>query len=326
MQPELDDLVIDHMADFDRRLGSTEGKLENVRERLGKIDDRLTVICTTLTEIKSDLKWHWIVGGLVAAAYGIVLGWLFTFYIPNQISSKIPENLTERFAKLEQNVQNVQDRINRLTPATLNDLIPTPNVPPNSKNLTGQLRQASHVIDVALRARIPAAPESLAPLRMRIADILKSYKNDPRIRVAALSTDVRLEGYQVASTGLLNGLQPQTSPLSPEMSLGSMAYLSGFTMNCTYPTAHFLAAEKAPVVVFDVLVNICAQKLDGPRWINVDFKNSSIEYTGGPLYLADVTFVNCTFKFGDDINSRSALVAIRASNGAPVTLLIPAAE
>lgn len=321
MQQELD-LVIDHMADFDRRLGSTEGRLEDHRKRIEKTDDRFIEISNTLTGIRDDLTWHWRIGVLVALAFVGVLGWLLTFYIPNQISNKIPDDLKERFGKLEQNVTNVQDRVNRLTPATLNDLIPTPNAPANPKNIADRLRQASHVIDVALRTAIPAAPESLEPLRVRVADILKTYKDNPQVRTAALSTDVRLDGYQLASTRLLGGLSPRSNPSQELSDVNSFSYLMNFTMNCTQPVAHFLVAY-VPVVVLNVAVNTCAQKLDGPRWINDQFMNSSVEYGGGPLYLADVRFVNCTFKFGDDAKSKLALAAIRSSNGTLVNLLIP---
>jgi hypothetical protein len=63
--------------------------------------------------------------------------------------------------------------------------------------------------------------------------------------------------------------------------------------------------------------------MDGPKWINVDFSGSVVEYDGGPLYLADVSFTNCTFKFGSDPRSKLALSLIEANNGKPVSLLIP---
>ena len=63
--------------------------------------------------------------------------------------------------------------------------------------------------------------------------------------------------------------------------------------------------------------------MDGVRWINGEFRGSTVEYRGGALYLAGVKFVDCTYKFGDDPKSKQALAAIIASKDEPVNLLLP---
>jgi hypothetical protein len=293
---------------------------------MGKIEDDIRGVQADVRSIKETLGWHKGVGWTIAVLFVGVFGWLSTFYIPDKFTDKLPSDFKERFAKLEQNIINVQERLNRLTPSTLNRLIPSPDTKISKKVLAMQLRKASDVIDVALKTQIPAGPQLLAPLQKRVSDLRTKYQSDAEVRSAASSIDVRLIAYEEASKRLLEGLEPISEPnLSPE-AISRSSYLMGFTMVCSYPTAHFLGVVPPGtgehVIVFDVEVDTCAQKLDGPRWINDDFKGSTVEYHGGPLYLADVTFTNCKFEFGTDSNSKMALSIISASNGTPVSLLI----
>jgi hypothetical protein len=255
-------------------------------------------------------------------------------YIPEKINDKttaidnrIPTDFNERFGKMEANLQNMQDRLNRLTPASLNDLIPSANTGISPAMLTTRLRKASGVIDVALTTHMAAAPDSLTPLMLRLRDIRSRYKGNPQVLAAANSTDVRLSAYENASKEILKGIPPITNPSEvPKSTSGRARGIMNLNMTCEYPTAHFLGVpqESATVneYIFNVHVKTCAQKLDGPRWIKTDFNGSVIEYEGGPLYLADVSFTNCTFKFGSDPKSRAALSAIEAGKGNPVSLLI----
>jgi hypothetical protein len=321
--------------DWPPDMASPDEKIETLRQRVGTVEARLDEISDSLIKIKGDLKWHRIVGGIISTAFVGAFLWSITFYIPDKINdkvaivdNKIPANFGERFAKMETNIQNVQDRLNRLTPASLNDLIPSPNATMSPAMVTTQLRRASRVIDVAFRTRIPAASDSLAPIRTRVLDIRNRYRGNPRIREAADSLDVRLSAYEDASKQFLRGVAPITIPsdvpkIVPQVAGGIM----DLNMICTHPTAYFLGIPQTSIAaneyIINVRVNTCAQKLDGPKWINDNFHGSVIEYNGGPLYLADVSFDDCTFKFGNDSNSKAALSVIMASKGAPVSLLIP---
>ncbi len=309
-------------------MATPDEKIETLKQRVGSAETRLTEISASLVEIKNDLKWHWIVGGIVSTAFVGAFLWSITFYIPDKVNDKIPTDFSERFGKMEANLQSMQDRLNRLTPASLNDLIPSANATMSPAMVTTRLRQASGVIDVAFRTRIPATPDSLAPIRTRVLDIRNRYKGNSGIREAADSLDVRLSAYENASKQFLRGIAPITVPSDVPKTIPKEAGgIMGLNMDCTYPTAHFLGlaqpSSAANEYIIDSRINTCAQGLDGPKWINDTFNGSIIEYSGGPLYLADVSFKNCTFKFGTDPNSREALSVISASKGASVSLLIP---
>jgi hypothetical protein len=332
MQAEIyDELFLESaadMADQDiaRRIGILENKSDSLKEKADKLGDAAKTAAESLVEIKNDLKWHRNIGWTIAGLLGTAFVLLLTFYIPDKLKDELPSEFKERFAKLEQKIDNVQDRINRLTPATLNELIPTSNTSGSQNTVTAQLKRASRVIDVALTSRIPADPQSLEPLHGRISDLLDRYKKNETVRAAAISTDVRLHGYQIASRQLLDGLKPITTTPSEASRKSPHSYLMNFTINCTHPTAYFLGiyppVDPSGVVVVNVQVNTCAQKLDGPKWINDGFNGSRLEYHGGELNLADVSFHNCKFDFGDDPKSKRVLALITASKGAPVSLQI----
>jgi hypothetical protein len=285
-------------------------------------------ILTSITEIRTNQKWHrnigWTIAATYAAVFVAVIGWIMSSYIPDKFDDKLPKDLKENYGALSQKVLNLEDRLNRLTPTALNGLIPSQAVR-DPKQLTEQLRQASAVIDVAFTAQIPGDPKSLDQLQMRVADIRKAQDKDSKVYAAATGTEVRLDGYQLSSARMLRGLNPRTEAFqNPDISSTTeFSYLMGFTMNCLHPVAHFLSVSGQDVTVFDVRVNTCAQKLEGIRWINDQFNGGAIEYNGGPLYLADVKFTNCTFKFGNDSNSKAVLSAIVASESSPVSIYLP---
>jgi hypothetical protein len=79
--------------------------------------------------------------------------------------------------------------------------------------------------------------------------------------------------------------------------------------------------NESQVVVTNAIIEGATQKLDSIAWLNVKFKDSPIIYSGGPLYLGDVTFENCQFQFGNDAESQKALAQIRAAGNQPVTIV-----
>jgi hypothetical protein len=58
------------------------------------------------------------------------------------------------------------------------------------------------------------------------------------------------------------------------------------------------------------------------RWVMLAawFFEQGIIYSGGPLYLGDVTFENCQFQFGSGTESQKVLAQIKEMGKQPVTL------
>jgi hypothetical protein len=235
---------------------------------------------------------------------------------------------------LEADVESMRSRLDHITPASLNDLIPSPDKNYSPAMMVSQLRKASGVIDVALTSQIPAAAGSLAPLRVRTSEIIRRNKKNAQISSAAASAAVRLDGYEIFSKDLEAG-----RVLDGEAGTG---HGRNYTVDQTWtvpPTVRTLmrwgidcktdrlsgigfSTDPREFLIYQVQLFTCSQGIDGARWIQDTFRDSTIEYNGGQLSLADVRFLNCKFRFGNDLNSRTALAAIEASKGAPVSIFI----
>lgn len=311
----------------DARMAVIEDRLDRLEKKRDQSDEKSDEISKQLAEIKGDLKWLRIIGGAIVAAYTGIFLWFIFSYIPEKLTDRIPSVLREKLTKLEANVSILQDQIKRLTPSSLKQLIPEPDRVTDVNIALANLRKASTLIDVALTTEIPADPKLLSPLRSQTEDFLNKNSANPELRKAAAATTVRLEGYEIASDQLLSGLKPQTQPPSNPANVGPSVYFAGFSLNCTNPVADFLGIyppyKPEQVLVFNVRVDTCGQKIDGIKWIEDTFTGSRIEYHGGSLRLAGVRFINCNFKFGNDPKSIMALAEIKGHGDSPVDLFIP---
>lgn len=310
----------------EQRLSSLESRTDNAKEQISKLEATTTEIKTAIAELRNDLKWHRFVGWGIAVVYASIFVWFVNSYLPDKFNDKLPANFREDWGRLQQNVGNIQTRLNHLTPSAIDNLLPLPDGTTPPLKVVSRLQKASQVINTSLSAQIPGDPEALGALKGRINDLVDEYKAHPEVGHEAISTEVRLAAYQVASSHLLEGLKPATAFDPSLQSVKTEAYYMHFVMTCKYPTAGFLnvvnPATRPSVVVFDVHVETCRQEIQGVRWLDDRFTGSTIEYSGGPLYLAGVIFTNCRLRFGSDPQSKRALAAIMASNGRPVNLLI----
>jgi hypothetical protein len=317
--PGVDDIEEQEMASNEK---TRAPKQENA-----DIASQLKDISTQLSKIETHLFYHRLIAGMIFTVFAGAFVWTLSFYIPQKINDIVPTNFKEDYGSLKQQIMDMQDRLNRLTPTSLDQLIPGSQTKISPRNIAARLQKASNVIDVALTSYIPASPGSLSPLLDRVQKIQESYGSDPIIRTEATSVAVQLSGYEIASHQILEGHIPSNeSPVDALLERG--ATFIGFSAHCPPPPGNFFRFRLGDetvrrVVAVDVQVYTCSQQLDGPKWINDKFHGSKIKYNGGSLYLADVIFDNCTFEFGNDPSSRAVLAKIMASNGKPVNILIP---
>jgi hypothetical protein len=311
---------------------------KDFKQRVVEIERGLRDVSTSLIEIKNNLKWHagigWAIAGLLASAFVGTLVFLMTWYIPHEIDDRIPANFSHDFGEMQQKLNDIDSRLNRLTPSALDQLIPYPDSKEPARQTALNLTRASHIIDVAVRSRLPGSPAQLSYLFDRVSELRRQQPPHSDLRQSADSLAVRLSGYSAASDKLINGIGPVKSESEAKSLTGSF-FAASFTAGCDYPTARAFGfggsgsadtppdldlAEKS--TIFDVAIVTCKQNLDGPRWIQDSFDGSRIIYRGGPLYLASVSFEHCTFDFGNDPNSQLALATIKAAGTAPVSILL----
>ena len=148
-----------------------------------------------------------------AAVCGGVLWWLLGSYIPNQFNDKLPDGLKDRFAKLEQNTTNLGQSVDRLqksydlqlerllkiTPSSLNEIIPYPEKNPSANLISTAFQQAAHVIDTAFKVELGGNTNELAPLKQRVTKLSTLYSGNGVVQKAAESLQVRLMSEYAAS-------------------------------------------------------------------------------------------------------------------------------
>src|SRR5262249_7032557 len=156
----------------DARMAIVEDRLDRIEKKRDQADEKLDRILEQITDIKGDLKWHRIAGIAVVAVYTGIFSWFVFSYIPEKLIDRVPTDLKEKIATLETKVANLQDQLKKLTPASLDQLIPTPNQVASKNTVVTNLNKAARVIDTAFRIMLPAQPEAISPLRSRVSQII----------------------------------------------------------------------------------------------------------------------------------------------------------
>lgn len=193
-----------------------------------------------------------------------------------------------------------------------------------------EVRQASGIIDVALKAGVSANPKLLDPIEGKLKRMVSSKAIDPQLHNAAIGAAVRVAGYRNFSSLALVGGAPITVWLNRPLILSpEFNAIGNFKVDCgSVPGGAVFLYDRdeehaKKTVLFDLEITRCSQGLDDFQWINVIFRNAKVAYEGGPLNLANVTFENCEF-IGRGLANRKVLEQISAKKGKPVNLLVPA--
>lgn len=293
--------------------GPTMGKQANQNQ---------TDVLPRLSRLEERLEWHQRVGWGIVTIFGVVLVWLLTIYLPGQFQDKLPDNFRERFGRMEENVQNLSDAMNRLTPSALQRLL----VPPPSGKLSADaLQRADKIVDTAFEIQLPGNPRMIAPLRASIREAIQQERIPPAARSVATGTLVRLGAYEDFSRTYVHGLPVASTPAEVNETPRSM--IASLTLHCVHPAATAIGGNPGALgnlVVYDLSITGCVQSLERVHWINTAFVNATIKYHGGRLALAGVRFKNCRLDFGTDKDSERLKTEIEKSGGRPMNALIPA--
>jgi hypothetical protein len=298
---------------------------------------------TEIATLKNEIKW---IIGVGTAIIGLA-AYLYVHEIPDKItaassavSDKLPENFKERFAKLEASAENIQKRYGGITPSSLLNLVPAMGEKPTSVVLVANLQRADHVIQSAYDLDLPGDPMGLSRVSTRLQNVKDEYADTPSAAAAVMSTEAHLASYALFSRGAYdtslslfspprtetNGINiPALSDLEKTHGIGVVA---NFTFECTRPTAGAIVGDPpqaaSNVIVFQVRVKGCQQRqLAYFSWIRDEFDHATVMYDGGPLTLVQTTFNDCTFQFGNNLNSKRALAIIQAAKGNPVNIYFP---
>jgi hypothetical protein len=260
---------------------------------------------TGLAEIRSDLRWHLAIGGTIASLFLAALVGLLTWYLPKELASQKMAITNE----LRLSIGQV------LAPAIQRLVLPEDKLKGASvADLQARFQKTSLTIDSALSADIPVERASLVPLESFIRTALQTRELPKTVRAEGLSAFIHIAGYSTFSKNWMEG-----APYSIiNVTIGK------------FGTAIVIeeSARNRVVVYNSRLFEIGAQNIAWAKWIKTSFEDMKITYYGGDVYLADVTFKNCTFDFDTDKQSLDLLAKLQESQrrNIPTTALLAKGE
>jgi hypothetical protein len=262
--------------------------------------------------IQSELKWILRIGWAAISAAAIFAGGLLTWYLPKELSAnsaQLRSDLGERIARLEDKIDSLNLRLQQ-SQSPLGRIIVGPNEAKalSSSELRQTFEKANKFIDASLKEERPAATPDLTYEVSSVRAVLHLVTMSKDAREAGVSTLGRLAAYdtlgRLVRTGKLQNIFIQDKFAN-----------SGTAISAPLENA------KLTIFVDSDFVNV-GQDLTGFKWVRDRFRNSRILYSGGPLYLSEVSFTDCSFQFAADPVSRKVLDLIRVSNGKTVSIVV----
>jgi hypothetical protein len=256
-----------------------------------------------LNSIEKDLWWIIRVGPVIATGLLALGGWMIKSYIPNQAR----QAANDAVSPLSQNIATLVERTN--------------DIAARLERLQLALAAVGHVDAAALHQQFQST-------KQRIARELADEKPGSLPSIEA-------EAQQISATLVADKIPTDLINEGVSALVHVVAYHYFTQMFPSHPPnlvireSSFINDREAihigpnvSVIADNVLVRHCGQDLAGIYWIHTIFENSDVRYEGGPLYLADVTFKNCTFSFGKDAQSQNVKRAILGSRGKPTSVMI----
>jgi hypothetical protein len=260
--------------------------------------------------IKERLGWHRGVGWGIATAFVAVLGWLITMQLPNELkttSDNTKSAIAVDIARLEGKINNLTSlQTGAPVASALEKVFPAyeKNAALNPSVLVQRFKQAQNVVEIGFANSAPANPVQIGLVKLKIQSALDSHSLSPSLRDSGVTALVYVDAYGTFSREAIRGGR---RPLISEL---------------TWDGAPIPSSEKQVEIVYDVNLENTVQDITYINWVNVGFKNVVVKYNGGPLYLGNVTFKDCTFEFGNDNVSQALLRKLKAVGDHPASVLM----
>jgi hypothetical protein len=231
----------------------------------------------------------------------------------------------------------------------------------SSNQLKTRFQKIASIASTSTQYKIPANPDLVEKVKNNLEETLRSANPGEDVRRSGVSAFIKLVAYarfnnvliavnvptillphgetgnsMISQVPLKNGAvwwqgsaQGNAIWAIPDPSLGavfpvsrSSVVFNAVNFNAFGMRRAFVETDnESQVVIMNATIEGATQKLDAIVWLNIKFKNSQIIYSGGPLYLGDVTFENCQFQFGSGTESQKVLAQIKEMGKQPVTLV-----
>ncbi len=92
-----------------------------------------------------------------------------------------------------------------------------------------------------------------------------------------------------------------------------------FTASWKQVTPLIIRGKPINTLVENAKLDNVTQPIENVIWMNVDFVNSVVAYSGGPVFLENVRFKDCTFQFRPGPSAAELKDRITKADGGPIT-------
>jgi hypothetical protein len=178
--------------------------------------------------------------------------------------------------------------------------------------LAARFESEANTLQRLMADKQPGDPVALRKVRDRLQQVVQNVNLPLEARNNAINEIANLHGYELFNV-IYGSVQPTVvtgqgkdvrligiGTADPAFSVGRPFILEDNFIYSAIPSNKPVAIMQqdlsVPMLVLRTTMEGITQKLDGITWIDVSFKNSVIIYDGGPTYMSNVTFVDCTFQ------------------------------
>jgi hypothetical protein len=208
----------------------------------------------------------------------LVVGVTLGIHLDNKIGmlQKDIQATTGRLGKVEDAVKVLGNQQPDQTQKIIHDLLVAAKIVGKPEIAARATRVATSLMTVLKEEKRPANPEFFR----LTTDNLNALRHQPELKTHAFGTEQQLAEYRSA-------LQPEQTTRGTVFKCAQGPEIAGG-----------FGGDKKVLNKFIESVTIvnCYQDLDGFSWTNVVFVNARIIYSGGPVILNNVIFVNCKFE------------------------------
>jgi hypothetical protein len=264
----LEFLLVEPMTVTDKAFRDLSQKVTSVAERVAKLEG---------AAVPKNTWTAWLPIGAPAVAL-IALMAAVGIHLDSKIGDvqKDIRSINTRLGKQEDAIKALTDQQSEATQKLIHDLL-------SAATKTTDPTIAARALGVAssLTATLREKKQTASAEFFRSAiDIVRQSKQ-PTVQTAVFEAQRQLAEYR-------STLQP-----IPQQSHGGFECAPGSNMRSVFgPSGNQVTANR---LISGTTIKNCPQTLDGFTWVNVVFINSTISYKGGPVVLANVSFINCTF-------------------------------
>lgn len=291
--PDFGSIVLSHMPVTESRFHNLERRVNEIAERLAKIEGGHVAPQSQRGEWKTWLP----IGAPLVALLAVVV--TVAIHFDNKLTTMQTDlqAMRTRLEKVEAAVKVLGEGQKNSIKQIIHDLLAAAKTG-DPEVAARSMQTVASLTDVLRRDNQPADTGFFKQTFEDVQSLEKSH-DQPSVRAVAFRVQKQLAEYRSAIDwieGKYAGRPDDQAAVEFAMTLVGVD-MTGCPPGAKENPAIVLPSPPNPEhhTIGRVAIVNCPEVLDGRVWIDVVFVNSRIKYNGGPLVLRNVRFVHCTF-------------------------------